>query len=115
MLKFKKYRVRHFTPIPVRVLDKFPHGERFFSPYGKNPSLCGKFNDIDAKHKQKSAIFTMRELAKDKLFMLCWKIYCLVRDFYFTARKISRHAGTTCPGHVPGYRSEAASPLHLEF
>jgi hypothetical protein len=30
MLKFKKYRVRRFAPSPVRVLDKFPHGERFF-------------------------------------------------------------------------------------
>jgi hypothetical protein len=36
------YRVRRFTPSPVRVLNKFPHGERFFSPYGKNLSLCGK-------------------------------------------------------------------------
>jgi hypothetical protein len=27
MLKFKKYRVRCFapSPVPVRVLDKFPH------------------------------------------------------------------------------------------
>jgi hypothetical protein len=31
---------------------------------------CGKFNDIDAKHKQKSAILPMREPAKDKLFIL---------------------------------------------
>jgi hypothetical protein len=70
MIKFKKYRVRRFAPSPVRVLDKFPHGERFFSPYGKNLLPCGKFNDIDAKHKQKAAIFTMRELARDKLFTL---------------------------------------------
>jgi hypothetical protein len=67
MLKFKKYRVRRFAPSPVRVLDKFPHGKQFFSPCGKNLSPCGKFNDIDAKHKQKSAIFTVRELAKVKL------------------------------------------------
>jgi hypothetical protein len=52
----KKYSVCRFAPRPVRVLYKFPHGERFFSPYGKNLSSCGKFNDIDAKHKQKSAI-----------------------------------------------------------
>jgi hypothetical protein len=55
---------------PVRGLDKFPHGERLFSPYRKNLSLCGKFNEIDAKHKQKSAILPVRELAKDKLFIL---------------------------------------------
>jgi hypothetical protein len=55
------------------VLDKFPHGERFFSPYGKNRSPCGKFNYIDAKHKQKSAILPVRELAKDKLFILWLK------------------------------------------
>jgi hypothetical protein len=61
ILKFKKYRVRHFAPSPrpVRVLDQFPHGERFFSPHGKNLSPCGKFNDIDVK--QKSALFTVRE------------------------------------------------------
>jgi hypothetical protein len=34
---------------------------------------CGKCNDIDAKHKQKSAILPMRELAKDKLFILWLK------------------------------------------
>jgi hypothetical protein len=56
----KKYSVCRFAPRPVRVLDKFPHSERFFSPYGKNFSPCGKFNDIDAKHKPKSAIFTVR-------------------------------------------------------
>jgi hypothetical protein len=83
------------------VLDKFPHGERFFSPYGKNLSPCGKFNDIDAKHKQKSAILPMRELAKDGLFILWLRIYRTERDFYHTGRKISRHAGT-CPGHVLG-------------
>jgi hypothetical protein len=65
MLKFEKYRVCRFAPSPVLVLDKFWHGERFFSPYGKNLSPCGKFNDIDAKHKQKSAILPVRELAKD--------------------------------------------------
>jgi hypothetical protein len=51
MLKIKKYRVRRFAPSPVRVLDQFPHGERFLSPYDKNLSPCDKFNDIDAKHK----------------------------------------------------------------
>jgi hypothetical protein len=75
MLKFKKYRVRRFVPSPVHVLDKFPHGERFVSPYGKNLSPCGKFNDSDAKHKQKSAILPVRELANDKLITLCWMIY----------------------------------------
>jgi hypothetical protein len=65
----KKYSVCSFAPRPVRVLDKFPHCERFFSPYGKNLSLCGKFNDIDAKHKHKSAILPVREPAKDKLFI----------------------------------------------
>jgi hypothetical protein len=70
MLKFKKYRVRCFAPSPVRVLDKFAHGDRVFSPYDKNLLPCGKFNDIDAKHKQKSVIFPMRELAKDRLLIL---------------------------------------------
>jgi hypothetical protein len=34
--------VRRFAPRPVRVVDKFPHGERFFSTYGKNLSPDGK-------------------------------------------------------------------------
>jgi hypothetical protein len=34
-----------------------------------------KFIDIDAKHKQKSAIFTVRELAKDKC------VYTMLVDF----------------------------------
>jgi hypothetical protein len=42
MLKFKKYQVRRFAPRPVRVLDKFLHGERFVSPYYKNLLPCGK-------------------------------------------------------------------------
>jgi hypothetical protein len=42
MLLVKKYSVRRFAPSPVLVLDKFPLGERFFSPYGKNLSPCGK-------------------------------------------------------------------------
>jgi hypothetical protein len=66
MLKFKKYRVHRFPP----SLDKFLQGERLFSPYGKNLLPCGKFNDIDAKHKQKSVILPARELAKDKSFIL---------------------------------------------
>jgi hypothetical protein len=48
----------------------FPHGERFFSPYGKNLSPCGKFNDIDAK---RFSILHVREPAKDKLFILWLK------------------------------------------
>jgi hypothetical protein len=43
---------------------------RDFSRCGKNLSPCGRFNDIDAKHEQKSAILPVRELAKDKLFIL---------------------------------------------
>jgi hypothetical protein len=66
----KKYSVCRFAPRPVRVLDMLPYGERFFSPYSKNLSPCGKFNDIDAKCKQKSAIFPVREPAKDRLFIL---------------------------------------------
>jgi hypothetical protein len=66
----KKDSVCRFDPSSVRVLDKFPYGERFFSPYGKNLSPCGKFNDINAKNKQTSVILPMRELAKDKLFIL---------------------------------------------
>jgi phosphorylcholine metabolism protein LicD len=53
-----------------------------------------KFNDINSKHKQKSAILTVWELLYDKLFILCWKIYRTVRDFYRTVRKISHCAGT---------------------
>jgi hypothetical protein len=62
----KKYSVGCFVPSPLRVL----YGERFFSPYGKNLSPSGKFNDIDAKHEQKSAILPVGELANDKLFIL---------------------------------------------
>jgi hypothetical protein len=97
----KKYRVRRFAPSPVLVLDKFPHGERFFSPYGKNLSSCGKFNDIDANHKQKSLILPVREPAKDKLFILYLEDLTHGEKFYRTGRKISCRAGT-CPGHVPG-------------
>jgi hypothetical protein len=86
MLKFKMYRVLCFAPSPVHVLDKFPHGERFFFLCGKNLFPCGKFNDIDAK--QISAILPVRELAKDRLFTLCWWIYRTGRDFYRTGRKI---------------------------
>jgi hypothetical protein len=42
----------------------------------------------------------MRELAKDKLFTLCWKIYCTARDFFLRREKSLRAA--TGPGHVPG-------------
>jgi hypothetical protein len=97
----KKYSVCRFAPRPVRVLDKFPHCERFFSPYGNNLLPCGKFNDIDAKQKQKSTMLPVREPAKDKLFILYLRIYRTARDLYRMGRKISRCAGT-CPGHVPG-------------
>jgi hypothetical protein len=43
----------------------------FFSPHGKNLSPHGKFNDIDAKHKQKSAILSVRDTAYDNLFIFC--------------------------------------------
>jgi hypothetical protein len=78
MLKFKKYTVRRFAPSPVRD---------FISP-------CGKFNDIDAKHKQKSAILTVRKLVYDKLFILCRKIYRTVNNFYRTVINISHRTGT---------------------
>jgi hypothetical protein len=42
ILLVKKYSVCRFVPIPVRVLDKFPHNERFFSPYGTYLLPCGK-------------------------------------------------------------------------
>jgi hypothetical protein len=80
---------------------EFPQDERFFSPNGKNLLPCGKFNDIDAK-QTRICDFHHAELAKDKLFILCWKIYRTVRDFYRAARKISRRAGT-CPGNAPSY------------
>jgi hypothetical protein len=66
----------------------------FFSPRGKHLSRCGKFNDNGAKHKQKSAILTVQKLVYDKLFILLWKIYHTVSDFYRTVRKISHRAGT---------------------
>jgi hypothetical protein len=72
MLKFKKYRVRRFAPSPVRVLDQFPHGERFFSPYGKIPPRAVNLMTSMQNIKQKFAIFTMQELVKDKLLILCW-------------------------------------------
>jgi hypothetical protein len=65
----KKYIVCRFALRPVPVLDKFPHGKGVFSPYGKNLLPCGKFDDIDAKHNQKSTIIPMREPAKDILFI----------------------------------------------
>jgi hypothetical protein len=49
---------------------------RDFSPHTVKISPCGKFNDIDAKHKQKSAILPVRELAKDRLF----NVYTLVEN-----------------------------------
>jgi hypothetical protein len=67
----------------------------FFSPHGKNLSPYGKFNDIDAKHKQKSAILSVRDTAYDNLFIFCWRIYRAVRDFYRAVRKIS-HRTVTC-------------------
>jgi hypothetical protein len=51
----------------------------FFSPHGKNLSPYGKFNDNDAKHKQKSAILSVRDTAYDNLFIFCWRIYRAVR------------------------------------
>jgi hypothetical protein len=87
ILMVKKYRVRRFAPSPVLVLDKFPHGERFFSPYGKYLSPCGKFNDIIAKHKH--------------CLYSGWRICRTARDFYRTGRKLSRSAGTF-PGQEPG-------------
>jgi hypothetical protein len=62
----------------------------FFSPCGKNLSPCGKFNDIYAKHKQKSAILAVWGTTYDKLFILCWRIYRTVRDFYRTVRDFYR-------------------------
>jgi hypothetical protein len=81
------YRVRRFAPSPVRFLDKFTNGERFFSAYGKNLLPCGKFNAIYAKRIQKYAIFTMRELAKDKLFILCWKMQVHVNGTWKKRKK----------------------------
>jgi hypothetical protein len=43
----------------------------FFLPHGKNLSPHGKFNEIDAKHKQKSAILSVRYTAYDNLFIFC--------------------------------------------
>jgi hypothetical protein len=47
----------------------FIGGEKNLSPHGKNLSPHGKFNDIDAKHKQKSEILSMRYTAYDNLFI----------------------------------------------
>jgi hypothetical protein len=99
---FKKYSVCRLSPRPVRVLDKLPHGERFFSLYGKNLSACGKFNDIDAKHKQKSAILPVREPVKDKSFILYLEDLPHGKRFLPTREKNLSPCGSLCPGHVPG-------------
>jgi hypothetical protein len=58
ILKFKKYRVCRFIHSPVRVIDKFPHGERFFSPCGKNLSEKG---DKKKKEEKKCTILVKKE------------------------------------------------------
>jgi hypothetical protein len=87
----KKYRFRRFAPSLVRFLDQFPQSERFFSPYNKNLSPCGKLNDIDGK-QHKSAIFTMRELAKDKLSTLYFLNFEIKTKMltYKTSRRMPR-------------------------
>jgi hypothetical protein len=55
-----------------------------------------------------------QELAKVKFFILFWKIYRTVRDFYSMGRKISRCAGT-CPGHVLGKKRNGENYTFLNF
>jgi hypothetical protein len=94
----KKYSVCRFAPRPVRVLDKFPHSERFFSPFGKNLSPCGKFNGMQNINKNLGFSPCGNRLRINCLYST-WRIYCTARDLYRTGRKISRRAGT-CPGQV---------------
>jgi hypothetical protein len=70
---------------------------------------------MDAKHKRKSAILTVRELAYDNLLIFCWRIYRTVKDFYRTVRKISHRAGTCPPWHVPGYEWSGETLYFLNF
>jgi hypothetical protein len=109
-----KYSVCRFAPRPVRVLDKFPHDERFFSPYGKNLSPCGKFNDINAKHKQKTAILPVREPAKDKLFILYSEDLPHGERFLPYVEKNLSPCGNLSRTRT-GARSEAANPILLNF
>jgi hypothetical protein len=71
MLKFKKYMVRRFAPSPVSVLDKFPHGERFFSPYSKIFRRVVNLKKMTSMQNiNKNLRFSPWGLAKDKLFIL---------------------------------------------
>jgi hypothetical protein len=56
----------------------------------------------------------VQKLAKDKLFIHVGRFTPWREIFTGTARKISRRTGTG-PGHVPGYRSEAANPILFKF
>jgi hypothetical protein len=94
----KKFRVRRFAPNPVLVLDKFTHGERFFSLFGKNLSTCGKFNDIIAKHKH--------------CLYSGWRIYLRARDFYRGEKSL---AVRELVQDKYWARSEAANPLLFKF
>jgi hypothetical protein len=96
------------------VLDQFPHGERFFSPYSKNLSPCGKFNDINAKHKQKSAILPVREPAKDKLFILYLEDLLHSERFLPYGEK-NRCAVRELVQDTYRGRSEAANPILFKF
>jgi hypothetical protein len=102
----KKHIGCRFSPSPVLVMDKFPHGESFFSPYGRNLLPCGKFNDIDDKHKQKSAInklFTLwlEDLSHGERFLLYEREKSLpVRELFQDKYRA---------------RSEAVNPILFKF
>jgi hypothetical protein len=91
MLKFKKYRVRRFAPSPVRVLDKFPDGERFFFPYCKNLSPCGKSSNQSINNLS----FVSSHTGENSrfLFMFCIDVIKFTaRREIFTIRGEKSHA-----------------------
>jgi hypothetical protein len=59
---------------------------RNFSLSQRNVQIFHRMG-IGAHFVHRAVIFTMGELAYDKLFILCWRIYRTVRNFNFTVRK----------------------------
>jgi hypothetical protein len=113
ILKFKKYSVRRFAPCPVRVLDKFPHGKRFFSPYGKispralnPPTKCKQFILSQFPHGENHGF----------LYMFCINIIKFTaRGEIFTVRGEKSLAVQELVQDTYRARSEAANPIHIKF
>jgi hypothetical protein len=114
MLKFLKHRIRRFAPSPVRVLDKFPHSERFFSPYSKNLSPCDKSSNQS---------INMLSLASSRMGRIAdfWLFFALMllnkphSERFFTVRgekylSVRELVQDTCRA-----RRKAANPILFEF